>query len=150
VRDPDANHRFRQLYEPLAASTLATWGDRRQRAERRATAFGDFSAGRSGRRDGIEGGIREKRGGRADLPDRDVAKAQPFAKSRLRKVPWAAFLSFDFFATGAERPKSYSTTFREKPRRLLSLSCSARKAYKRAGASHKYVATCPFRPPQFE
>jgi DNA modification methylase len=32
VRDPDASPRFRQLYEPLAPSTLATWGDRRQRA----------------------------------------------------------------------------------------------------------------------
>ena len=32
VRDPDAPQRFRQLYEPLAASTLATWGESRQRA----------------------------------------------------------------------------------------------------------------------
>lgn len=32
VRDADAPPRFRQLYEPLAASTLATWGDRKQRA----------------------------------------------------------------------------------------------------------------------
>ncbi len=32
VRDPDAPGRFNQLYEPLAASTLATWGDRKQRA----------------------------------------------------------------------------------------------------------------------
>jgi DNA modification methylase len=32
VRDPEAVPRFRQLYEPLAASTLATWGDRKQRA----------------------------------------------------------------------------------------------------------------------
>lgn len=32
VRDPDATPRFRQLYEPLAASTTKTWGDRRQRA----------------------------------------------------------------------------------------------------------------------
>jgi DNA modification methylase len=32
VRDPDVRPRFRQLYEPLAASTLATWGDRKQRA----------------------------------------------------------------------------------------------------------------------
>ncbi len=32
VRDPEATPRFRQLYEPLAASTLATWGDRKQRA----------------------------------------------------------------------------------------------------------------------
>jgi site-specific DNA-methyltransferase (adenine-specific) len=32
VRDPEARPRFRQLYEPLAASTRATWGDRRQRA----------------------------------------------------------------------------------------------------------------------
>jgi site-specific DNA-methyltransferase (adenine-specific) len=32
VRDPDVRPRFRQLYEPLAASTLATWGTRKQRA----------------------------------------------------------------------------------------------------------------------
>jgi site-specific DNA-methyltransferase (adenine-specific) len=32
VRDPKAEPRFRQLYEPLAPSTLATWGDRKQRA----------------------------------------------------------------------------------------------------------------------
>jgi site-specific DNA-methyltransferase (adenine-specific) len=32
VRDPDAEPRFNQLYEPLAASTVATWGDRKQRA----------------------------------------------------------------------------------------------------------------------
>ena len=32
VKDPDVAPRFRQLYEPLAASTLATWGDRKQRA----------------------------------------------------------------------------------------------------------------------
>lgn len=32
VRDPDARPKFRQLYEPLAASTLATWGDKKQRA----------------------------------------------------------------------------------------------------------------------
>jgi len=32
VRDPEAVPRFRQLYEPLAASTRATWGDRKQRA----------------------------------------------------------------------------------------------------------------------
>lgn len=32
VRDPDEKPRFRQLYEPLAPSTLATWGDRKQRA----------------------------------------------------------------------------------------------------------------------
>jgi site-specific DNA-methyltransferase (adenine-specific) len=32
VRDPEAVPRFRQLYEPLAASTLATWGNRKQRA----------------------------------------------------------------------------------------------------------------------
>ena len=32
VRDPKAEPRFRQLYEPLAASTLKTWGDRKQRA----------------------------------------------------------------------------------------------------------------------
>jgi site-specific DNA-methyltransferase (adenine-specific) len=32
VRDPDVPPRFRQLYEPLAPSTLATWGDKKQRA----------------------------------------------------------------------------------------------------------------------
>lgn len=32
VRDPAAEPRFHQLYEPLAASTLATWGTRKQRA----------------------------------------------------------------------------------------------------------------------
>jgi DNA modification methylase len=32
VRDPDKPPRFRQLYEPLAASTLATWGENKQRA----------------------------------------------------------------------------------------------------------------------
>ena len=32
VKNSDARPRFRQLYEPLAASTRATWGDRRQRA----------------------------------------------------------------------------------------------------------------------
>lgn len=32
VRDADAEPRFHQLYEPLAPSTLATWGDRKQRA----------------------------------------------------------------------------------------------------------------------
>ncbi len=32
VRDADVEPRFNQLYEPLAASTLATWGDRKQRA----------------------------------------------------------------------------------------------------------------------
>lgn len=32
VRDPDVRPKFRQLYEPLAASTLATWGSRKQRA----------------------------------------------------------------------------------------------------------------------
>jgi len=32
VRDPDAKPRFTQLYEPLAASTQATWKSRRQRA----------------------------------------------------------------------------------------------------------------------
>jgi len=32
VRDPDVRPRFRQLYEPLAASTIATWGTRKQRA----------------------------------------------------------------------------------------------------------------------
>ena len=32
VRDPDVAPRFRQLYEPLAPSTLATWGDKKQRA----------------------------------------------------------------------------------------------------------------------
>jgi site-specific DNA-methyltransferase (adenine-specific) len=32
VRDADVRPRFRQLYEPLAPSTLATWGDKKQRA----------------------------------------------------------------------------------------------------------------------
>lgn len=32
VKDPKVAPRFHQLYEPLAASTQATWGDRRQRA----------------------------------------------------------------------------------------------------------------------
>jgi site-specific DNA-methyltransferase (adenine-specific) len=32
VRDPDAKPRFNQLFEPLAASTQATWGDKKQRA----------------------------------------------------------------------------------------------------------------------
>ncbi len=32
VRDPDVEPRFCQLYEPLAASTRATWGTRKQRA----------------------------------------------------------------------------------------------------------------------
>jgi DNA modification methylase len=32
VRDSRKQPRFRQLYEPLAASTRATWGDRKQRA----------------------------------------------------------------------------------------------------------------------
>ncbi|MEP7049423.1 MAG: site-specific DNA-methyltransferase [Pseudomonadota bacterium] len=32
VKNPDTEPRFRQLYEPLAASTLATWGDKKQRA----------------------------------------------------------------------------------------------------------------------
>ncbi len=32
VRDPDVAPHFNQLYEPLAPSTLATWGDKKQRA----------------------------------------------------------------------------------------------------------------------
>ncbi|HEX3777674.1 MAG TPA: site-specific DNA-methyltransferase [Polyangiaceae bacterium] len=32
VRNPDLAPKFKQLYEPLAASTLATWGDKKQRA----------------------------------------------------------------------------------------------------------------------
>jgi site-specific DNA-methyltransferase (adenine-specific) len=32
VKDPEVRPRFRQLYEPLAASTIATWGRKRQRA----------------------------------------------------------------------------------------------------------------------
>lgn len=32
VKDPAASPRFNQLYEPLAASTQKTWGDRKQRA----------------------------------------------------------------------------------------------------------------------
>jgi len=32
VKNPDSAPKFAQLYEPLAASTLATWGDKKQRA----------------------------------------------------------------------------------------------------------------------
>jgi DNA modification methylase len=32
LKNPDVSPRFRQLYEPLAPSTLATWGDKKQRA----------------------------------------------------------------------------------------------------------------------
>lgn len=32
VKDPEAEPRFNQLYEPLAASTIATWGTKKQRA----------------------------------------------------------------------------------------------------------------------
>src|SRR5450432_107963 len=32
VKNPEEKPRFQQLYEPLAASTVATWGDRKQRA----------------------------------------------------------------------------------------------------------------------
>jgi DNA modification methylase len=32
VKNPEVSPRFQQLYEPLAASTLATWGDKKQRA----------------------------------------------------------------------------------------------------------------------
>ncbi len=32
VKDPDTEPRFNQLYEPLAPSTLATWGTKKQRA----------------------------------------------------------------------------------------------------------------------
>lgn len=32
VKDAEAKPRFRQLYEPLAASTVSTWGDKKQRA----------------------------------------------------------------------------------------------------------------------
>ena len=32
VKSPDVEPKFRQLYEPLAASTLKTWGDKKQRA----------------------------------------------------------------------------------------------------------------------
>ena len=32
VKNPDIKPRFQQLYEPLAASTRATWGDKKQRA----------------------------------------------------------------------------------------------------------------------
>jgi site-specific DNA-methyltransferase (adenine-specific) len=32
VKNPEVTPRFKQLYEPLAASTLATWGDKKQRA----------------------------------------------------------------------------------------------------------------------
>jgi len=33
VRDPEQDHRWNQLYEPLAPSTLKHWGTRRQLAE---------------------------------------------------------------------------------------------------------------------
>ncbi|HEY8946497.1 MAG TPA: site-specific DNA-methyltransferase [Polyangiaceae bacterium] len=52
VRDPDAEPRFRQLYEPLAASTEKTWGTRKQRAvvdeqgrRRRSSVTEDASPG---------------------------------------------------------------------------------------------------------
>src|SRR3954471_10529251 len=32
LKNPDVQPRFNQLYEPLAPSTLATWGDKKQRA----------------------------------------------------------------------------------------------------------------------
>jgi DNA modification methylase len=32
LKNPEVAPRFKQLYEPLAASTLATWGDKKQRA----------------------------------------------------------------------------------------------------------------------
>jgi len=37
VKDPKVEPRFQQLYEPLAASTLATWGTKKQRAVTDAT-----------------------------------------------------------------------------------------------------------------
>lgn len=52
TRDPDAAPRFRQLYEPLAASTTKTWGTRRQQAvvdasgrRRRSSVTEDSSPG---------------------------------------------------------------------------------------------------------
>lgn len=36
VRDPNARPRFQRRYEPLSASTLATWGTRRQRVGEKA------------------------------------------------------------------------------------------------------------------
>jgi site-specific DNA-methyltransferase (adenine-specific) len=51
-RDPSVKPRFVQLYEPLAASTRATWGDRKQLAEvdehgrrRRSTKTAEASPG---------------------------------------------------------------------------------------------------------
>ena len=56
VRDPKAEPRFHQLYEPLAASTLATWGDRKQRAvtdrsgrRLRSSSTADADAGHAAR-----------------------------------------------------------------------------------------------------
>jgi DNA modification methylase len=52
VKDPEAVPRFQQLYEPLAASTQATWGDRKQRAvvdddgrRRRSSSTGEPTPG---------------------------------------------------------------------------------------------------------
>ena len=52
VRDPEVAPRFRQLYEPLAASTAKTWGTQRQRAvvdtagrRRRSSVTADESPG---------------------------------------------------------------------------------------------------------
>ncbi|MEM6786477.1 MAG: site-specific DNA-methyltransferase [Myxococcota bacterium] len=52
VRDPRVTPRFRQLYEPLAPSTLATWGNAKQRAvvdaegrRRRSSKTDDASPG---------------------------------------------------------------------------------------------------------
>jgi site-specific DNA-methyltransferase (adenine-specific) len=52
VRDPEQPPRFRQLYEPLAASTTKTWGKQRQRAvidekgrRRRSSVTDDASPG---------------------------------------------------------------------------------------------------------
>jgi DNA modification methylase len=52
VRNPDAEPRFFQLYEPLAPSTLATWGNKKQRAvvdsagrRRRSSTTAETTAG---------------------------------------------------------------------------------------------------------
>lgn len=51
-RDPDAVPRWNQPYEPLAASTLATWGTRKQRA-----VFEDGRRARSSSTDEITAGV---------------------------------------------------------------------------------------------
>ena len=52
VRDPEGSPRFTQLYEPLAPSTVATWGTSRQRA----VVDGDGRRARSSRTDEVSPG----------------------------------------------------------------------------------------------